>query len=98
MTHKTRAFLISFLATAIVSFVGCTTHTSAPPPTNVTSTPAPGNSPRPAPRGGLRLPGIFSDNMVLQQGMAVPVWGWGEEDDTITVAFRNQKVSAKVKD
>ena len=24
----------------------------------------------------LRLPRLFSDNMVLQQGVAVPVWGW----------------------
>jgi sialate O-acetylesterase len=98
MTRKLHSFFASFVATAIFSFTGCTTHTSAPPPANVAGTPAPGNSSLPVARGGLRLPGIFSDNMVLQQGMTVPIWGWGEEDDTITVAFRNQKVSAKVKD
>jgi len=46
----------------------------------------------------LRLPAIFSHNMVLQQGMAVPVWGWADDGDTVTVTFRNQKVSTKVKD
>lgn len=46
----------------------------------------------------LKLPGLFSDNMVLQQGTSVPVWGWGEEGENITVTFRDQKISTKVKD
>lgn len=27
----------------------------------------------------LSLPGVFSDHMVLQRGMAAPVWGHGGE-------------------
>ncbi len=45
----------------------------------------------------LRLPAIFSHNMVLQQGAPVPIWGWADEGETVTVTFRNQKVSAKAK-
>ena len=45
----------------------------------------------------VRLPRLFSDNMVLQQGTSVPVWGWGEEGGTtVTVKFRDQTVSARV--
>ncbi len=44
----------------------------------------------------LRLPPVFSDNMVLQQGMDVPVWGTGTPQDTVTVAFAGQRVTATV--
>src|SRR5580658_6260683 len=44
----------------------------------------------------VRLPRLFSDNMVLQQGMTVPIWGWGEDGTTVTVKFRDQTVSARV--
>src|SRR5260370_20229283 len=46
-------------------------------------------------RGGARLPAIFSDNMVLQQGVRVPIWGWADDGEEITVTFRGQ--TAKVK-
>lgn len=39
----------------------------------------------------LRLPAIFSDNMVLQQGIPVPVWGWAGAQDQITVTCQNQR-------
>jgi len=42
----------------------------------------------------LQLPALFSDNMVLQQGMPVTIWGWGEDGDKVTVKFRGQAVSA----
>ena len=29
-------------------------------------------------RAELNLPAIFGDNMVLQQEMRVPVWGWAK--------------------
>jgi sialate O-acetylesterase len=45
----------------------------------------------------IAVPNIFSDNMVLQQGMAVPVWGWGPEGEVVTVSFRNESVRARVK-
>src|SRR5580658_4750996 len=44
----------------------------------------------------VRLPRLFSDNMVLQQGTTVPVWGWGEEGATVTVKFRDQTISTRV--
>jgi sialate O-acetylesterase len=53
---------------------------------------------QPAPlASGLRLPRVFSDNMILQQDATVPIWGWGDEGDRVTVTFGNQKVSARVK-
>ncbi len=38
-------------------------------------------------RGDVRLHGIFTDNMVLQQGMKVPVWGWADPGEKITVSL-----------
>src|SRR5215213_11349805 len=37
---------------------------------------------------------LFSDGCVLQQEMPVPVWGWAENDEKVTVEFQGQKVSA----
>jgi sialate O-acetylesterase len=45
-------------------------------------------------RADVKLPALFSDNMVLQQGMRVPVWGWADEGERVTVTFRGRKVSA----
>ncbi len=41
----------------------------------------------------LRLPAIFSDHMVLQQGTPVAVWGWADAGDEVTVTFNGQSVS-----
>jgi len=46
-------------------------------------------------RGDARLPALFADNMVLQQGVRVPIWGWADEGEEVTVTFRGQ--TAKVK-
>src|SRR5438105_10164309 len=46
----------------------------------------------------VRLPALFSDNMVLQQGMRVPVWGWANEGEEVTVSFRGQTARTKAKD
>jgi sialate O-acetylesterase len=43
----------------------------------------------------VELPRMFSDGGVLQQGEAVPVWGWGTPGETVSVEFGDQKVSAK---
>jgi sialate O-acetylesterase len=37
---------------------------------------------------------LFSDNMVLQQGMAVPVWGTAAPGEKVTVEFAGQSQSA----
>ena len=39
----------------------------------------------------LKLAAIFGDNMVLQQQMAVPVWGWASPNADVTVKFSSQK-------
>jgi sialate O-acetylesterase len=41
------------------------------------------------------LSGIFTDNMVLQRGMADPVWGWTTPGATVTVSVVGTKLSAK---
>ncbi len=33
----------------------------------------------------VRLPAIIGDDMVLQQGKRVPIWGWAEPGETVTV-------------
>lgn len=47
---------------------------------------------------GIKLHGLFTDNMVLQQGMKVPIWGWADDGEIITIEFRNQKISTTAKD
>jgi hypothetical protein len=38
---------------------------------------------------------MFSDHMVLQRDMAVPVWGMAAPGEKVTVAFRDQKKTAE---
>ncbi len=39
----------------------------------------------------VRLPGFFTDHMVLQRHMPVPVWGWAEAGEKVVVSLREQK-------
>ena len=41
-------------------------------------------------RADVRLHPLFSDNMVLQQGRPVPVWGWANKGEKIAVHFQGQ--------
>ena len=34
----------------------------------------------------VRLPAIVGDNMILQQRMGAPIWGWADPGETVTVA------------
>jgi len=43
----------------------------------------------------LKLPAIFSDHMVLQRDIPVPIWGTSQPGDTVTVAFAAQTKTAK---
>jgi sialate O-acetylesterase len=43
---------------------------------------------------GVKLPALFSDNMVLQQGMKLPVWGWAPPGAAVTVGVAGQTVKA----
>ena len=45
----------------------------------------------------VRLHNLFTDHMVLQQGTSVPVWGWAEDGEKITVEFAGQKVATTTK-
>ena len=42
----------------------------------------------------IELGAPFCENMVLQRGMEVPVWGWSEPGTEITVEFAGQKQTA----
>ena len=45
-------------------------------------------------RADVRLPAIFSDHLVLQQEVAVPVWGWAEAGEKVSVAFGGKAVES----
>ena len=47
-----------------------------------------------AARADVRLPALFSEHMVLQQGVAAPVWGWAQPGETVTVAVAGQAQTA----
>ena len=38
----------------------------------------------------------FTDGMILQRGMKVPVWGWGEPGDKVEVSFAGQAKETRV--
>jgi sialate O-acetylesterase len=42
----------------------------------------------------LKLPAMFTDGAVLQQGMPVPVWGWADPDAEVKVSFAGQAKAA----
>jgi sialate O-acetylesterase len=44
-------------------------------------------------RADVRPHQLFSDNMVLQRDIKVPVWGTADEGEKVTVRFQDQKVS-----
>jgi len=48
-----------------------------------------------SPAEALRLPCIFGDHMVLQEGQPIPVWGWAEPGETVTVSYAHQTVTTK---
>jgi len=46
-------------------------------------------------RADLKVAAIFGDNMVLQQGQDVPVWGWASSNADVTVKFFGQSKSTR---
>lgn len=48
--------------------------------------------------GSIRIAGIFSENMVVQRDVPLPVWGWGNDGDELTVAFAGQTLKTTPKD
>jgi hypothetical protein len=43
----------------------------------------------------VRLPAIFSDHLVLQAGVNVPVWGWADAGEEVTLSLAGQSVVAR---
>lgn len=43
-----------------------------------------------AARGEVTLPAMFSDHMVLQAGVAAPVWGWAAPGEEVSVSISGQ--------
>ena len=39
----------------------------------------------------IRMPRIFSDNMVLQRDAGIRIWGWADQDERVTVILGDQK-------
>ncbi|HSH94415.1 MAG TPA: sialate O-acetylesterase [Roseimicrobium sp.] len=46
-------------------------------------------------RADVRMHPLFSEHAVLQVGMKVPVWGWAEAGEEVTVRFSGQSVKTK---
>ena len=44
----------------------------------------------------VRLPAVINANMVLQRDMQVPIWGWGDAGEKVTVTFAGQKKETTV--
>ena len=51
-----------------------------------------------AARAEVKLHNLFSDGAVLQQGIALPVWGTANDGERVTVQFQEQSVTATAKD
>ncbi len=44
----------------------------------------------------ITLPKVFSNNMVIQRNLEIPVWGWGDAGEKISITFKNQKANTSV--
>jgi sialate O-acetylesterase len=49
----------------------------------------------PLARADVILPALFADHMVLQQGRPLPMWGWADPGESVTVEFKGARVSTK---
>lgn len=46
----------------------------------------------------VRLPAVIGNDMVLQRGQPVPIWGWGDKGEEITVSIAGQQHIVKADD
>ncbi|MHC4405802.1 MAG: sialate O-acetylesterase, partial [Planctomycetota bacterium] len=46
-----------------------------------------------AAQADVTLPKVIGDHMVLQQGVAVPIWGWADADEKVTVSVGESQVA-----
>jgi sialate O-acetylesterase len=49
-------------------------------------------------RAAIKLPGVISEGMVLQQKVPVRIWGNADEGEKVAVSFRNQTAETVAKD
>jgi sialate O-acetylesterase len=49
----------------------------------------------PAAQAAVRLPALFSNDMVLQQKVAAPIWGWAEPNEKITIRLDDKTIEAR---
>ena len=45
-------------------------------------------------RADVKLPAVLSDHMVLQREMKLPIWGWADPGEQVTVSIADQKQTA----
>ena len=46
-------------------------------------------------RAEVKLPSVFSDHMVLQQGQKLPIWGWADPGEAVTVSVAGQSYTTE---
>lgn len=49
-------------------------------------------------RANVTMPSIFGDHMVLQKEMKIPVWGWANPGEDVTVTFAGQRAATTADD
>ncbi len=49
----------------------------------------------PETRAEVKLATLFGDHMVLQRGIEIPVWGWADQGEKVTLSLNGQMVSVK---
>ena len=47
-------------------------------------------------QAAVKLPGIFSDRMVLQRDTPIPIWGWGSPQENIIINFAGKEYNTRV--
>jgi sialate O-acetylesterase len=45
----------------------------------------------------VKLPGLFSDNMVLQRDKPIAIWGWADDGEKVTVKFAHNEASTEAR-
>lgn len=46
-------------------------------------------------QGGLHMPAIFGDGMVIQRDAEINIWGWARKGEKVTVTLNGRKATAK---
>src|SRR5260221_588605 len=46
-------------------------------------------------RADVKLPSVIGDHMVLQRDKPLPIWGWADAGEGVTVELAGKKASAK---